>query len=158
RLPNEVDTEILSLLQGAGASPYGWYPSRGYGTWPARFQLVPPLSDILVPRMCASGRCFRSVRGTDVPTLDPLAWDDGPPWEFWIEVAGGDEQLVLAGSLRRAEERMALSEPLCLFAGGLVFTSGRAARLDDSGAFPWIAFLREKGSLTVPAGQRDAFL
>jgi superfamily II DNA or RNA helicase len=158
QLPNEADREILGLLQGASASPFGWYPSYASGTWPTRFRLVPPLSDILVPRMCGSGRCFRLVRGFGTLSLEPLAWDSGPPWEFWIEVAAGDGQLVLAGSLRRGEERLALSEALCLFAGGLVFTSDRAARLDDSGAFPWISLLREKGSLAVPASQKEDFL
>ena len=73
-----------------------------------------------------------------------LDWDDGEPWEFWLEVRRDENQLVTLGSLRRAGERMELSEP-SLLTPALVFARGRAARLNDFDAFAWISQLRAQG-------------
>src|SRR5207248_5009001 len=62
------------------------------------------------------------------------------------------------GSLRRGAERMELSAPVMLVDAGILFTGDRAARYEHHGAFAWIALLRERGVLVVPAAQRDEFL
>ena len=53
---------------------------------------------------------------------------------------------------------MALSTPKLLLAGGLVFTADRVAQLEDGGTFPWIAHLRQHGSLRVPQAQGANFV
>jgi superfamily II DNA or RNA helicase len=52
--------------------------------------------------MCDTGRCrLRREQGEDRPPA--IAWDDGPPWEFWLEVkpSPGGRYLTLDASLRR---------------------------------------------------------
>src|SRR5207245_30905 len=116
-----------------------------------RFGLSDPLQSILLPRICQTGRCRLrlSDEATEPARLD---WDDGPAWEFWVEVERQDSsgQYQLSGVLRRGEVRMPLAEPALLLAGGLVFTCDRVARLNDDQAFEWIAQLRRLGSLQVP--------
>jgi len=109
-LPDAGDREILSLLRGASDGRYGWYPSPAYDLLPQSFGLSPPLSALLVPRICRTGRCLLRPLGEDFsPT--PLAWDDGPPWEFWIDLRPDStaKRYRVTGSLRRGEERMDLS-------------------------------------------------
>src|SRR5205085_4091316 len=96
----------------------------------------------------------KEAKDTD---LRPLAWDDGPPWEFHLEIvpdASGKNYLV-TGGLHRGGERMPLAQPVLLTAGGLMFWQDRATRLEDFGAFDWISLLRRVGQLTVPRKQKD---
>ncbi|MGH7819011.1 MAG: DEAD/DEAH box helicase, partial [Candidatus Binatia bacterium] len=87
-----------------------------------------------------------------------LEWDDGAPWQLWMEVRREDAHYALCGSLRRGDERMDLAEPALLFAGGFVFGAQRVSRLADGGVFPWISVLRESGTLRVPARERERLL
>jgi superfamily II DNA or RNA helicase len=157
-LPDPEDCRALSLLAAATAPDTSW-PAywRSYGTVgtvPSSYLLAPSLSEQLVPLICRTGRCFLR-REPGVEELSPLAWDDGEPWMFHVVVHedAATRRYVVAGSLRRGEERMDLSAPILLLAGGLVFTAERAARLDDAGAFPWISELRQHGPFPVPRGQ-----
>lgn len=165
-MPDPADRQVLSLLVGAkeqqsysGYSYYSSYSSYYDNYSQVRYHLSAPQQELLVPLMCRTGRCFLKVdeQGTDVR---PLTWDDAGPWVFHLEVhpdASG-KRYVLAGVLRRGEERLPLAEPVLLVAGGLVFWGDRVAPLDDSGAFSWISLLRTRGELTVPAGQKDELL
>ena len=92
--------------------------------------------------------------------MRPLRWDDAGPWEFWLKVTPDDagKTYVIAGELRRAEERLALETPLLLLSGGLVFWEDRVAPLLDFNAFQWIALLRQQGEVPVPAKQKREFL
>ncbi len=158
-LPDAADREILSILRGAQLSPY-WYSGYGPGDQlPLSFRLSVPLSDLVVPLACRTGRCVLRGPKPDAP-LRSLAWDDGPPWELWVEVHTDDacKEHVLRGMLRRGPERMDLAMPVLLFAGGLVFTAERAARFDDRGAFAWAALLRRTPEIRVPRGESAALL
>jgi superfamily II DNA or RNA helicase len=150
-LPNETDREILAALVGGhDAGDWSWSYNGHRDTAPGRFGLRDPLQSILLPRICQTGRCrLRSQEDTEPAPLD---WDNGPAWEFWVEVERQDSsgQYQLSGVLRREEARMPLAEPALLLAGGLVFARDRAARLNDAQAFEWIAQLRRLGSLQVP--------
>src|SRR5262249_41069846 len=147
-LPDPADRQALAVLVGAREqSPYnyGYGYSSYYASAPCRYHLTAATQEALLPLGCGTGRCFlRPGEGAD---LRPLRWDGGAPWEFWLKVApdGRDKNYVITGELRRDEERMALAAPVLLVAGGLVFWDGRAARLDDSGAFDWITLLRREG-------------
>src|SRR5690606_32216669 len=120
-------------------------------TAPARIQVPQALGDTLLPMLCATGRCL--LRGSDrEATLRPLRWDDAGPWEFWLTVTpgGAGKAYVVAGELRRGEERMALADPLLLLGGVLIDGEDRVAPLPDPAAFPWIELLRKQGEVTVP--------
>jgi hypothetical protein len=108
--------------------------------------------------MCATGRCSlrQSVCGD---FYLPLQWDDGDPWELWLRVAVADRKHYrLTGLLRCGAAEITLSEPDLLVAGGLVFCGGRAARLNDFGAFPWISLLRAREVLVFAKKEADDFM
>ncbi len=160
-LPDNADREILSYLGGAREESASW-PSYGmyfYDSAPTRYRLPTPIQDALVARMCQTGRCLLRLSAEDVAPRR-LSWEGDLPWDFWLRVSRNEtaQQYVVIGELRRAEERRTLAEPVLLVAGGLVFWSDAAARLQDFGAFEWIALLRQQGALTVPFTEKDKLL
>jgi superfamily II DNA or RNA helicase len=159
RLPTAIDRQILALLAGArrhlGGAP-GWQTWRSYDPVPVHNELPEPLLPLLLPLLCASGRA-RLRREARDPEGPPLVWDDGEPWTLWLEVRRAEEAggYVVAGSLRRGEERLPLELPLLLLRAGFFFTADRVARLDHGGAFGWIAVLRQERRLHVPAADAE---
>jgi superfamily II DNA or RNA helicase len=144
----------LALLLGArpatGWDPYGAYGP--YGQAPYALRLSGPLSQVVVPKLCATGRC-RLRASADDPDPPVIAWDDGPAWELWIGVRSAKGHYGVEGVLRRGEECIPTTSALMLTAGGLLFFPGKAARLDHRGGLPWIAEPRRGGALLVPRTQ-----
>jgi superfamily II DNA or RNA helicase len=159
-LPDPDDRHILATLAGAREQTgyYGYSSYHDYDSAPARYSLAEPMQEILVPLLCRTGRCrLRVAQGEN--DLKTLAWEEGEPWELWLEVRpvpSGKEE-ILTGSLRRGEEKLPLSAPL-LLTTGLVFFPDRAARLRHFGAFRWAHLLRNRDAISVPAGQKDELL
>ena len=118
-----------------------------------------PLWDIVLPLMCATGRClFRdSILANEYPTIH---WDDGDAWGLCLKVTREDREgnYVVKGALRRGGVEMELAKPILLLAGGLVFWDNWVGRLNDHGAFGWISLLRAKDSLSIPKKEWDTFL
>src|ERR1700693_3821356 len=156
-----ADREILAVLLGGQQDP-GWntYTFRGsygmYEHFAPRFALSGPLSRVILPIVCATGRCRVSAAGDEDPS--PLAWDGGPPWEFWLETRASGKDDLIEGSLRRGEETRPFSAASLLTAGGLVFFPGEVAVFDDGDAFPWVATLRRTGALRVPGKDRERLI
>ncbi len=161
QLHDPADRQAMAILTGGREQVSSYY--SGYNTYyeaaPARYLITHALSETLLPRLCASGRCLLRE---SVPegSMRPLLWDDAGPWEFWLTVTPDTtgKTYAISGELRRDKERMALDKPLLLLAGGLVFWEDHATSLVDFGAFPWIALLRKQGKMSVPAGQKEEFL
>ena len=155
-IPSSEDREALSLLSGTRQS-YGWGYSD-YDTVPSRCQVLHPLAGMVMPVLCRTGRCY--LRHTaNMDDLVPITWDDGEPWRFVLEVARKDPgKWVAAGGLRRGEERLALSAPEILTAGGLVFHGQSVARLDETAPFEWIKYLKECGGIEASRKDRDELL
>ena len=159
-LPDPADRQIMALLTGAQRlDRWTSYWPRNAPPIESRFLLSEPTQAAFLRQICESGRC-RLRSAAEESELPVLHWDDGPPWEFWLEVSPEDagKRYVVSGSLRRGEERLALSAPVLVCAGGLVFFQDRVAPLDDGGAFYWIALLRERGSLQAPKQDREELL
>ncbi len=158
-LPDVTDREILATLSGSGGGGYG-YARAPYGGAPfIRYYPPTPVLGPLIERIVRTGRA--SVRtshaGPGAPA--PLEWDGGPAWEFRLEVvADGARQYSVIGALARGDARVDLAEPLLLLPAGIVVFEDRVARLDDGGAFAWIAHLRGAGALRVPSSQITQFL
>jgi superfamily II DNA or RNA helicase len=158
-LPDEADRRILALLMGA-KDLHAFYgsPYTPYGQSPHTYRLSAIHQDTLLPMMCATGRCMLRL-ATPRRELCPLGWDDGPPWEPWLEARraphGG---YLVSADLRRETERIALAAPAMLVAGGLVFTTDKIARLSDGGLFPWISVWRQSGDLSLPADKAREWL
>ena len=101
--------------------------------------------------------------------LQPLVWDDGPPWRFRLEVrpAGKTDPgtgLVLSGSFSRdadgqpAADREPAGGPSLVVAGGLFVNGATIARLDADNVFPWIVQLRQQDPVAIPRGKQDELL
>jgi superfamily II DNA or RNA helicase len=158
-LPDPADRRILAILLGARQGVVYGYSSYYQDSMSPNFVIPPPSWDVVLPLMCATGRCFlqASLISDQHP---PVQWDDGDPWELCIKVTHENSagSYVVEGALRRGESEIELAKPVLLLAGGLVFCDGRVARLEDHGCFGWISLLRAKGSLSIPKEEGDAFL
>jgi superfamily II DNA or RNA helicase len=159
QLSDAADRRILATLLGAQEGPAYAYAPYAHNAGASEFLLTPAHWEILLPLMCATGRC--SVRQSMIgEAFAPLEWDDGEPWEFSLRVAAADgrRQYSLTGVLRRGLAEMVLARADFLLAGGLVFYDGRAARLNDCGAFAWVSLLRAKQALFFAREEADDFL
>jgi superfamily II DNA or RNA helicase len=155
-MPVAEDREILSMLTGGNRSHgYGYFDP--YDQTSASYQLPPILANTVIPMMARTGRCILPHE-KDATDLVPLAWDDGDPWKFVLEMEDVSKGLILSGGFRRGEERMDLTVPLLVVPGGFLFTSQHVARLAEDKAFPWIASLRREKSISVPVEDKDEFL
>ena len=163
RLSNPADRQILSLLAGRGPGaprPADSVQELVFQTTPipTRYEIPLGASGLLVPLLCATGRC-RLRSGPDPEPGPPLAWDGGEPWQLCLEVEEDAQgSCALAVSLRRGEERLAFDEAVLLLEPGVVFTATRAARFDAGGAFGSLAALRRLKDVPVPAAERDELL
>ncbi|MGH7855136.1 MAG: SNF2-related protein, partial [Candidatus Binatia bacterium] len=154
-----ADRRILAILFGSRRDVNYLYSSYYRDSAYPNFVLPAPLWDVVLPLLCASGRCgLRSSVGSD--ELSPVQWDDGEAWEFCLKVAPADDgaRYNVTGGLRRGQAEMALSKPSLLLAGGLVFCDGQVARLNDHGAFGWISLLRAPEALWIPKQDSESFL
>jgi superfamily II DNA or RNA helicase len=162
RLTDPSDREILGLLASAAdVGPLGgyWY---GYSRapLPSVSHLSGPMADFLLPLLCATGR-FRLRTQPGAEPGPPLSWDDGEPWQFWLEVREEPKGYAVTGSLRRGSEpgaeRLPTPKPELLLRAGFLFHGGRISRLDPS-AFDWIALLRNNGVIKVPKADQEELL
>jgi len=154
------DLEILGLLEqardpgaviGNGRS-HAIPPSpRGPARLPGairRFVLSPGRHVEVIDRLCRTGRCrLRRTEGEEDPP--GLRWDDGPPWQFWLDVRpeASGKRWTWRGALHRKNSRMDLAEPIAILPGLLILGAGRAARFDDAGVSQWVSRLREEKEL-----------
>ncbi|HSD27151.1 MAG TPA: SNF2-related protein, partial [Vicinamibacteria bacterium] len=149
-LPDPDDREVLALLHGASAdNGYGAYVSYG-ASGSAAYRLYNGLDHLLLPRLCATGRCF--LRRDRSSLVSPLRWDDGPPWELWLDMREAGERYVVAGQLRRSGEARPLEEPVLVLDRIAVF-EGVAARFEHARSLPLVLELRRRGALEVPRSQ-----
>jgi superfamily II DNA or RNA helicase len=156
-LPDLADRRIIALLEGAPDLYSQWYPR--YGQAVGRYVLSQATLETLLPLICATGRCWLQLDAA-VEDWRPLRWDDGPAWQFSLAVEADAEPrgYAVTGWLQRGEARIDLATPLFLSVGGVLLIDDAFARLDDGGAFAWIAHLREHGPLRVRATQIDDLL
>lgn len=152
----EPDRTIIAQLMGAIEHFNYSFPDSNAQS---HYKLTYPITELLLPKICESGRCLLSLTETGKnPEMIPLEWDAGEPWEFWVELKRDEgDGFLLAGSLRRGEERMDISEPK-LVKSGLVVTRDRIGRLEDFGAIEWITHLRMTGPVAAPRKESTRLL
>ncbi|PYU44738.1 MAG: helicase SNF2 [Acidobacteria bacterium] len=155
QLPLSEDREILSALPGGQSYSYGY--AGTYLPIPESALLSPALARMLMPLVARTGRCFlRPLNEAD--NLLPLAWDEGGPWNFLLELHRlGETACTLVGFFERGEERRETTFP-ALATGGLVITRDRVAPLVRDTSTEWIIALRKQGSISVSEKERDEFL
>jgi SNF2 family DNA or RNA helicase len=161
-ITDPLDRQLITLLyslreqpsQGYGYSSFYYSPSTNI---PSNYSIsMDAVAFTIIPVLCKSNRCF--VRQSREAELQPLTFDNGPAWEFWLEIKERPTDYIVEGSLKRGEVRRGLSEASILLSFGLVFFNGQAARLDDGQSFAWISILRDVGTILVPKKQIDQFL
>ena len=161
--PDNEERQLFQRLVGPRPHPEwsgGW---NSYGLQLSRIQLPGVLGADIVPRLCATGRCvLRPANHAAAPgkpsPLMPIAWDDGPPWIFTVEIRTADTGYAIDGWLARGEQRMALQTPLLILGDGILFTQTHAARVDSGAAFSWLAALHRAAPIAVPASARDELI
>jgi superfamily II DNA or RNA helicase len=161
-LPEAVDRQIVQMLAGTrGEHTFSYGGGFEDAFLPRRF-VLPDFGYMTALRaMCDTGRArLRKPlsEATDIP--GPIAWDDGPAWEFWLEVgrSPGGRNYVLGGSLKRGEEKLALTDVDLMLRGGIAILNGTVARFEHFGAFDLVASIRDGMKLTVPGEQGDEML
>ena len=158
-LADTTDRRVLTTLLGAqNRQDYG-YSYSSYGSADSGFALTPALWDILLPLMCATGRCgLRQSRGAT--EWARIEWEGGAPWELCLRVTAAErgKHYRLTGVLQRAGAEMSVAAPTLLVPGGLVFHDGKVSRLNEFGAFPWISLLRAREMVVFSKSDADEFL
>jgi superfamily II DNA or RNA helicase len=159
------DRALMHLLLGAqptqSAYVYGGsYYSPDYRE--LRESVIPAsLYDLVLPRLCATGRCRWILEEPQMPDADKqLTWDDGEPWRFRLDIAAHDDeqQWNITGCLERQDQTLPLSEPVLLLSSGLMLLPDRLTKLDAHADFGWLAVLRKVGSVKIPYRRRNEFL
>jgi len=146
------DRAIIGLLEGARTpalreSRYAMLVDRD------SFLLSGPLLPELLPRLCATGRLYVRV-----------FQEDYGPFEYRPERAdlrlrlfrdASEQQVVLDGCLLLEEQELSIrSTALVLEDGFAFFKSGLVTPLDHHGAFPWLAWFKQRGA--IRAADQDA--
>jgi superfamily II DNA or RNA helicase len=145
-IPGELDREILLALAGAPSAYYS--DSEGV---PYESRLKHAALDLLLPKICATGRCLlRTMPSSSLEEMEALQWDRGDPWRFRVAVERQRKEWALRGFLERGGERMDLAEPAVLTEQGVAIAHGRIARFDHGGVFSWAALLKKEKQIKVP--------
>ena len=157
-LPAPEDREILASVAGVGLS-YSWsYGAVSYEQIPSTSNPPDPLGRMLIQAMARTDHCYLRT-GKNPEDMTPLAWDDGGPWQFALEMRRREpEGWAVAGVLRRGEERLDLAAA-ALVMKGLVFTRDRVAPLAEDTPLEWMISLRKMGRpIEAPEADRDELL
>jgi superfamily II DNA or RNA helicase len=160
RMVSGADAEILKLLLGYQSVDDDYY---GYSYSPRVTEVVLPKAaqQFLLPKLAATGRLARieppDVVQPEPENLRPLAWDDGPPWRFRLDIDRDDQhqQWVLSGQLHReTAECVPLKAAVAIFKQGVVVFEDRMALMDTSGATRMIEALQKTPRVEVPFKDR----
>ena len=144
RLPDPVDREVLATLSGDGSV----YASFGRSTrpgWPyIRYHVPSVLLASLVPLLARTGRVSLLAGASGVAT--PIAWDDGPSWQFRLEVTKTPASYKVTGVLARHTD--------VLTAANGVSRAELALRLAEVTPIPDVdlRYMAQKDNTTVPFG------
>jgi hypothetical protein len=159
QIKTEPDAAIVPLLFGAQSHEVYGYSSFGYGAGGSRFALSGARRRAILPLLGKTGRLFARF-GHEKDEVQPMAWDDGPPWQFRLRVASADggKSHQVTGWLQRGEESQPIAQPRAVLAGVVVWED-RAAFLDgEAAALAWLTALRQEKAVKVPARKQGPFL
>ncbi len=157
---DDQDPYLLEMLVGSTKPSHYW----SYGNFDD-IELAPGLYDVVMPRLCATGRCCLAHE-VDGPFPDApfLTWDPGPAWRCdtpWMHDASAGEWRcagVLARETPEGREQVSFESVEALLSDGLVIFPDRVVRLEPVAAtrLGWIMMLDER-PLVVKESEQDAF-
>src|ERR1041384_511296 len=148
-LSDPDDREILSLLLG-GKDPYWLSYSYGGYDLPNPFVLSNTLQPLLLPRMCATGRCMFRPEAKDAE-LKQLVWDDAITWQLWLVVKRIGDDYSLGPVLRNGSHEIDFSAAPLITEAVVIGPDFKIARFTSKGAREWSTALRTSSGLIVPA-------
>jgi len=161
------DRQLLQQLLGNTVQNDAYYGSYYYGGSAVdsqaynRCAISPSLQDVLLPRLCGSGR-FVWLLNNGMPLEEgrTIAWDDGPAWQFRLAIQPDEarRQWTIQGQLYRGEQAVPLTDAVLLLSHGLVLFPQTLARLDAAADFAWISTLRKHPGVAVPYADRGDLL
>jgi superfamily II DNA or RNA helicase len=156
-LRDPADRQILAILSGGrdGYWPGYEYYSAGYSV-SNRFALATTLQQLVLPLMCATGRCVLRSPGKNVE-VQAIEWDDGAAWQFWLtlQFEEATNEYALRGVLRRGSEEMEIASAILTTQGIVIGPDLRAAKFDPHGARVWTDALRKSGEFRIPAADSN---
>ncbi|HEX6083867.1 MAG TPA: SNF2-related protein [Thermoanaerobaculia bacterium] len=106
-----------------------------------------------VERLARAGRLF--MTGAD-GELQPIAWDDGPPWTFRVAIVSESAVYRITGTIVREGESLPLTSVTAI-ASDILISNGRASRFHDGGRAAWLHPLRASGPVEVPHADAERF-
>jgi hypothetical protein len=155
-LPDADDRWATALVRGT-APIYGNVLLNG------------PLLDVLLPRLCPTGRVRLRQAHRNVPAItaegeSPLMWDAAGVWQFVLTVVFEPPSAAESlGSYRvdavlvRDDVRVGVHR-FALLTDSIAVVDGVAARFDPAGGFAWAVQLRARGALRIPVESRRALV
>ena len=156
-LKDAADQQILAILSGARD---GYWPGYNYSyasySLSNRFALSTVLQQLVLPLMCATGRCVLLLSDKNAE-MRAIEWDDGAAWQFWLALRLDEatNEYALRGVLRRASEEIEVTSSILATEGIVIGPDLRAARLDSHGGRVWTDALCKTGEFRIPAGDSD---
>lgn len=148
KLPEADDRKIVSILSGARDTYWIGY---GYNSFelPSRFSLSITLQQLVLPLICATGRCvLRPLQKNG--EFKRIDWDDETNWQFWLDIKRSGDEYVLGATLRSETDEVEVSSIPLITQGLVIGPDYRAARFDSRGARTWTDALRLAGDVKVP--------
>src|SRR5205807_1507948 len=142
QIPSKEDRDLLAMLAGV-PNPASYSDVE---TIPVEFRLNSGAVDMLLQRLCATGRLrLRKNNAIDFDTTTPLDWDPAPAWDFRMKVEREQDHWVFTGLLERGDEHMRFDAVDLLLENGVMIGRGLVSRFNHNGAFPWVTHLRRTG-------------
>lgn len=158
-IKSDVDREILTMLAGGRGSYVSGYYNPYISDSISRCHLSPELLQLVLPLICATGRCL--LRQTDKnATMPVIQCDDGNAWELYLTARrdAEREEYLLRGLLRRGDEEAELAAQALVVEGLAISRDFRAVPVNTPGAYAWINVLKRGGEVRIPADSADDLL
>ncbi len=163
-LADADDRKLFSQLLGNQVEDRqpSYYDRWQRPTSASRCLLVPSNHRRLLPMLCATGRFgWNNVdsRGAMADELEPLAWDDGPPWQFHLRLRRAEKKRHwrLEGALQREGESLPCSA-LRFAAHGVAIFERVAARFDETFDGRWLTARTLAEGIEVSEQQLSEFV
>ncbi|PYQ32090.1 MAG: helicase SNF2 [Acidobacteria bacterium] len=108
-----------------------------------------------IERLARAGKLYSGHRDGD---LHPITWDDGPPWRLEIAVVNdaARSKYRVTASVARENETLPL-ERIDALANDILFSGGRASRVDTGDCLGWLNVLRANGLIEIPHADNERF-
>ena len=152
-LSNSIDQEILDRLIGARRDT--WYYNSTVDSQ-FRFHLGRRELKTLLPLIAKTGRLY--LGAAESGELLPLVFDDGAPWDFFIDVVPDLDagHYMVGGAFYRNGVKLDAARLKFVCAEGFLVADGKIATF--SGSFEWIDFFRKEEAFFVPTREDEQWL